>query len=296
AMERGGRRPDAGNKDPPRVGPRRALQDHNYGNSQPQSIDNRRRRQQQAAGYGSGGVREEFGMFDGSLFKDDKIAPGVQQHSQLQESTVAGGGGATTRQLQPQPGENRPPTPFPNDKPTPSKRRHSVRRRGAMPSNNQTAMKTEEEEEEGQRHARYPFDPNMDDEFEEEPDPPLGEGLVPAVPQGGCNTMKPRHWTYSSMIGLALLRSADGELPVSRIYPFIRQHFRYFSTDTSNWMNRIRHNVCTVKWFRKVETTAPGNGRKRTSYAIRHESIEKVRNKIRRAHAYDGHLVATGGQ
>ena len=62
--------------------------------------------------------------------------------------------------------------------------------------------------------------------------------------------MKPP-FSYVALAALALCQSGQKQLPISRIYSFITDHFPYYRRDTGRWQNSLRHclsyNDCFVK-------------------------------------------------
>lgn len=87
-------------------------------------------------------------------------------------------------------------------------------------------------------------------------DIPAPEDMPPIVDDGS----KPPY-SYATLIGMAILRSADRKLTLSQIYKWINNTFSWYQTKTG-WQNSIRHNLSLNKAFKKQERPKgdPGKG------------------------------------
>jgi hypothetical protein len=75
--------------------------------------------------------------------------------------------------------------------------------------------------------------------------------------------IKPPH-SYASMIGQAILSTAEENATLARIYDYIRDNYAYFRHNGGGWQNSIRHNLSLSKCFEKIprRTDEPGKGMK----------------------------------
>ncbi|CAI4226492.1 unnamed protein product [Auanema sp. JU1783] len=91
-------------------------------------------------------------------------------------------------------------------------------------------------------------------------------------------------FSYSSLIGLALKNSVNGQLTVSEIYAFILENFPYFRTAPSGWKNSVRHNLSLNKCFKKVDIdpSETQTARKSCLWMISPDKLEKVEQDIRK--------------
>ncbi|CAJ0837552.1 11526_t:CDS:10 [Entrophospora sp. SA101] len=66
------------------------------------------------------------------------------------------------------------------------------------------------------------------------------------------NREKPPY-SYSSLIGQAILQSPEKKLIVNDIFKWISSTYPYYSTNQGSWKNSIRHNLSKSKMFIRVE-------------------------------------------
>ncbi|CAG8659781.1 2039_t:CDS:2 [Acaulospora colombiana] len=60
-------------------------------------------------------------------------------------------------------------------------------------------------------------------------------------------------YTYSSLIGQALLASPNKKLPLNEIYLWISRTYPFYSMTKKGWQNSIRHNLTLCPAFHKME-------------------------------------------
>lgn len=86
---------------------------------------------------------------------------------------------------------------------------------------------------------------------------PEPENMPPVVDDGS----KPGY-SYSQLIGLALLHAPQRRLTLAQIYKWISDNFTYYSMTDSGWQNSIRHNLSLHKNFVKQDRPKhdPGKG------------------------------------
>lgn len=97
--------------------------------------------------------------------------------------------------------------------------------------------------------------PRTEEEFDGPiPDP---EDMPPVVDEGG----KPPY-SYSMMIGMAILRSPGRQMTLANIYKWILDTFKFYREAGPGWQNSIRHNLSLSKLFFKKERPKddPGKG------------------------------------
>ncbi|CAI4219220.1 unnamed protein product [Parascedosporium putredinis] len=87
-------------------------------------------------------------------------------------------------------------------------------------------------------------------------DPPH-DSFPPIVDDG----TKPGH-SYATLIGMAILRSANRRLTLSQIYKWISDNYSFYKPNDAGWQNSIRHNLSLHKAFYKIERPKddPGKG------------------------------------
>ncbi|CAG8510070.1 306_t:CDS:2 [Diversispora eburnea] len=119
--------------------------------------------------------------------------------------------------------------------------------------NNKAALhkRTQEELEQDER-----------DEIEIEIDDPIVENetietIVNEVVES--NETKPTNshtkppYTYSSLIGQAILQSPNKKLALCEIYSWISKTYPFFKKENKGWQNSIRHNLSLCPAFQKTE-------------------------------------------
>ena len=69
-------------------------------------------------------------------------------------------------------------------------------------------------------------------------------------------------YSYAQLIGMAILRSPNRRLTLSKIYAWITSTFSFYHASGSGWQNSIRHNLSLSKDFEKQERPKddPGKG------------------------------------
>lgn len=67
-------------------------------------------------------------------------------------------------------------------------------------------------------------------------------------------------YSYATLIGISILSHADKRLPLSQIYQWISDTFRYYKREDVGWQNSIRHNLSLNKAFVKGEKLKDGKG------------------------------------
>ncbi|KAL8874540.1 MAG: hypothetical protein Q9174_000127 [Haloplaca sp. 1 TL-2023] len=86
---------------------------------------------------------------------------------------------------------------------------------------------------------------------------PLPENLPTLVD----NHKKPPY-SYSKIIGMAILRAKDRRLTLDQLYTWIAETFSFFRLEDGGWKNSIRHNLSIHKEFQKLQRSKddPGKG------------------------------------
>ncbi len=80
------------------------------------------------------------------------------------------------------------------------------------------------------------------------------------------DTGKKPPYSYSSLIGMAILSSPEQRLTLAQIYLWISTHFSHYKLSDNEkgngkgWQNSIRHNLSLNKAFRKLEKAKDGKG------------------------------------
>lgn len=67
-------------------------------------------------------------------------------------------------------------------------------------------------------------------------------------------------YLYATLIGISILSHQDKRLPLSQIYQWISDTFRYYKKEDVGWQNLIRHNLLLNKAFVKGEKSKDGKG------------------------------------
>lgn len=67
-------------------------------------------------------------------------------------------------------------------------------------------------------------------------------------------------YSYATLIGISILSHPDKQLPLSQIYQWISETFRYYKREDVGWQNSIRHNLSLNKAFKKGEKSKDGKG------------------------------------
>lgn len=67
-------------------------------------------------------------------------------------------------------------------------------------------------------------------------------------------------YSYATLIGISILSHKDKRLPLSQIYQWISETFRYYKREDVGWQNSIRHNLSLNKAFVKGEKSKDGKG------------------------------------
>ncbi|CAG8766999.1 569_t:CDS:2, partial [Acaulospora morrowiae] len=109
----------------------------------------------------------------------------------------------------------------------------------------QTGLTTMEEylnENEGQLSRKRKQDEDSDSE----------ESAEPSKVAVSTDHKKPSY-TYSSLIGQALLASPNKKLPLNEIYLWISRTYPFYSMTKKGWQNSIRHNLTLCPAFHKME-------------------------------------------
>ncbi|KAK1827910.1 forkhead protein sep1 [Podospora conica] len=86
---------------------------------------------------------------------------------------------------------------------------------------------------------------------------PAPDSFAPIVDDG----TKPNH-SYATLIGMAIMRSAQRRLTLAQIYKWISDTFRFYNPTDAGWQNSIRHNLSLNKNFIKQDRPKndPGKG------------------------------------
>lgn len=98
-------------------------------------------------------------------------------------------------------------------------------------------------------------------------------------------------YSYATLIGISILSHPDKQLPLSQIYQWISETFRYYKREDVGWQNSIRHNLSLNKAFTKGEKSKDGKGhfwciepgheeQFRKSRSIRESSYNEVMRQI----------------
>jgi forkhead transcription factor HCM1 len=67
-------------------------------------------------------------------------------------------------------------------------------------------------------------------------------------------------YSYATLIGISILSHKDKRLPLSQIYQWISDTFKYYKREDVGWQNSIRHNLSLNKAFVKGEKSKDGKG------------------------------------
>ncbi|ODV79509.1 uncharacterized protein CANTADRAFT_51491 [Suhomyces tanzawaensis NRRL Y-17324] len=67
-------------------------------------------------------------------------------------------------------------------------------------------------------------------------------------------------YSYATLIGISILSHEDKRLPLSQIYQWISDTFKYYKREDVGWQNSIRHNLSLNKAFVKGEKSKDGKG------------------------------------
>lgn len=67
-------------------------------------------------------------------------------------------------------------------------------------------------------------------------------------------------YSYATLIGISILSHRDKRLPLSQIYLWISETFKYYKREDVGWQNSIRHNLSLNKAFVKGEKSKDGKG------------------------------------
>ncbi|KAL8973196.1 MAG: hypothetical protein Q9183_000098 [Haloplaca sp. 2 TL-2023] len=69
-------------------------------------------------------------------------------------------------------------------------------------------------------------------------------------------------YSYSKIIGMAILRAKDRRLTLDQLYTWIAETFSFFRLEDGGWKNSIRHNLSIHKEFQKLQRSKddPGKG------------------------------------
>ncbi|XP_078595946.1 uncharacterized protein LOC144873008 [Branchiostoma floridae x Branchiostoma japonicum] len=89
-------------------------------------------------------------------------------------------------------------------------------------------------------------------------------------------------YSYSCLIALAMMKSRTGNMPVTEIYSFIREHYPYFKTAPDGWKNSVRHNLSLNKCFLKIEPSQADPNRKGCLWALHPDKVDKMMSEIRK--------------
>ncbi|KAL8706669.1 MAG: hypothetical protein Q9201_000303 [Fulgogasparrea decipioides] len=121
---------------------------------------------------------------------------------------------------------------------------------------------------------------------------PLPEDLPPIE-----DTHKKPNYTYSKIIGMAILRAKDRQLTLDQLYKWISETFSYFSMKDDGWKNSIRHNLSIHAEFVKKGRSKddPGKG---NYWVIKPGKEEQFYNdkSTRRHHSAGGPTMKTFSQ
>ncbi|XP_078676529.1 uncharacterized protein LOC144913621 [Branchiostoma floridae x Branchiostoma belcheri] len=89
-------------------------------------------------------------------------------------------------------------------------------------------------------------------------------------------------YSYSCLIALAMMKSRTGNMPVTEIYSFIREHYPYFKTAPDGWKNSVRHNLSLNKCFLKIEPSQADPNRKGCLWALHPDKVDKMMSEVRK--------------
>ena len=94
-----------------------------------------------------------------------------------------------------------------------------------------------------------------------QPDEPIVLPSPTSFPSLEDDGTKPPY-SYAQLIGMAILRSPNRRLTLSKIYAWITSTFSFYHASGSGWQNSIRHNLSLSKDFEKQERPKddPGKG------------------------------------
>lgn len=116
--------------------------------------------------------------------------------------------------------------------------------------------------------------------------------------QPGVSAYPKPGYSYSNLIALALKNSETGQLTVSGIYAFIREHFPYFRTAPRGWKNSVRHTLSQNSFFCKTEVDEEvakhQDGKRSCLWMIHPQRLDKVDYEIRKFRRRNAESILDG--